>query len=178
MSRSVFFLFLMASIFMIKCTVEGPVPTVKEFTNKLLINGVEDEIKIAEMEHFPKLPANKNYNIELRFYSGTTEASYKPTRSYSGVGSFFDFFLWSQDSTLASGTYKIDGFVNQDFSISKATGYLNVDWDTGESDFGSRLDGFIEVENLGTGKYKININCTDYEGSSVAAFYEGEFYQL
>lgn len=149
-----------------------------DYVNKLLINGVQDEIKFAEMEGFIKLPANKNYNFELTFYTGTTTASYTPSRSYSGVGSYFKFSLWTQDSTIATGTYIIDGFVNQDFSISQAAAELNVDWRTGESDFGSYLDGSVQIKNNTDGTYEITIDCTDYEGKPVTAFYEGEFFKL
>ncbi len=170
----IFFLLIISACSFTSGGLEEP----KKYVNKLLINGVEDEIKFAELEQFLKLPANKNYNIELTFYTGTTTAVYQPTRSYSGVGSYFKFNLWSQDSSVASGTYKIDGFVNQDFSISKATAELNVDWRTDESDFGSFLDGAVEVENLGDGSYKIDMYCTDYEGNPVTAHYEGEFYKI
>lgn len=174
-----YILFLVGGVLLMGCSITSGFETPDEdYTNKLLINGVEDEIKFAEMERFSKLPANKNYNFELTFYTGTTTAVYQPTRSYSGVGSYFNFSLWSQDSTIATGVYTIDGSVNQDFSISQATAELNVDWSTGESDFSSYLNGSVQVENLGAGKYKIDINCTDYEGNPVTAFYEGDFYEL
>lgn len=172
------FFALLSSVFIWGCSISSGPETPKNFTNKLLINGVLDEIKFAEMELYSKLPANKNYNIELTFYTGSTVAVYQPRRSYSGVGSYFKFSLWSQDSTIASGGYKVDGVVNNDFSISKASAELNVDWSTGESDFGSYLDGTVQIENLGDGSYVIDIFCTDYEGNPVTAHYEGGFYNI
>ncbi len=174
------YLFVLASVFIISCsfTKEPGVEPPKEIINKLLINGVEDEIKFAEMVSYTKLPANKNYKFEMVFHTGSTEAVYQPTWYYTGKGSYFRFTLWSEDSTIASGMYNIDKKVNNDFSISKATTELNKDWSTGESDFGSYLNGTVDIENQGNEKYKIDINCIDYEGKPVTAFYEGEFYEL
>ena len=171
-------LLLFTSALLTNCSITGGPEELpeEEFTNKLLVNGVLDEIKFAEMKAFSKLPANANYNYELTFYTGTTTATYSPAPSYSGVGSYFKFSLWTQDSTIASGSYIIDGFVNKDFSISQATTELNVDWSTGQSDFGSYLNGSVQIENRGAGEFVIDINCTDYEGNPVTAFYEGGFY--
>ncbi len=152
-------------------------PTI-EIVNKLQINGIEGEIVLAEMDTYQKLPANKNYKFDITFYTGTTVAVYQPTRYYTGVGSYFNFTLWSQDSTIASGNYIIDGAVNKDFSITRAVAELNVDWSTGESEFGSYLNGTVQVVNAGNKSYKITVNCTDYEGNPVVVFYEGEFVVL
>jgi len=174
-----YILFLVGGVLLMDCSITSkPEIPKKDYTNKLLINGVEDEIKFAEMVSYTKLPANKNYKFELIFHTGSTEAVYQPTWYYTGQGGYFKFSLWSQDSTIASGTYTIDGSVNQDFSITKAAAELNVNWSTGESDFGSYLNGSVQLENLGAGKYKIDINCTDYEENPVTAFYEGDFYNL
>jgi len=178
MNKYFFCLTLLGSVLFTGCSITSGPEAPKSFTNKLLINGVVDEIKFADMVHFPKLPANKTYNIELTFYTGSTVATYSPSRKYTGVGSYFKFFLWTQDSTIASGTYTIDGAVNKDFSINKALAELNVDWSTGESDFGSFLDGTVVVENLGDGNYIVDMYCTDYEGNPVTAHYEGEFYKI
>lgn len=173
------YLFVLASVFIMGCSfIKEPEEPPKEVINKLLINGVEDEIKFAEMVSYVKLPANKNYKFELVFHTGTTQAVYQPAWSYSGTGSYFRFTLWTKDSTIASGTYTVDRMVNNDFSISKATTELNVDWSTGESDFGSYLTGTVVITNNADGMYQININCTDYQGNPVTAYYKGEFYEL
>ncbi|MCF6351547.1 MAG: hypothetical protein L3J06_00910 [Cyclobacteriaceae bacterium] len=174
------YLLMLTAFIIVSCNVingsEEPPP--KEVINKLLINGVEDEIKFAEMVSYDKLPANKNYTFELVFHTGTTEATYQPAWSYSGIGSYFRFTLWTEDEAIASGTYTVDGMVNNNFSISKATTELNVDWSTGESDFGSYLNGSVTIKNNNDGTYQIDINCTDYQGSPVTAYYEGKFYKL
>ncbi len=152
--------------------------TPKEIINKLLINEVEEEIKFAEMITYQKLPANTNYKFNLIFHTGTTEAVYVPTRSYTGIGSYFSFTLWSNDSTIASGVYTVDGYVNKTFSISEALAILHVDWSTGERDFGSYLNGTVTIKNESNGIYQIDINCIDYNGNPVTAYYEGAFYTL
>lgn len=160
------------------CTqIEDVKPPKEVFVNKLQINGVEEDIVLAEMVKFDKLPANNNYKFQLLFHTGTTTAVYQPEWRYSGVGSYFNFTLWSEDSTIASGTYSIDRSVNKSFSITKATAELNVNWSTRESDFGSYLDGTVEVKNLGN-SYEITINCRDYENNPVTAYYEGEFVEI
>lgn len=155
-----------------------PDPPKNVIVNKLLINGVEGEITFGEMVAYDKLPANKYYKFDMLLHTGTTTAVYSPEWSYSGIGSYFSFTLWSEDSTIASGTYSIDGFVNNSFSITRASAELNVNWSTRESDFGSYLDGSVQIENLGNSSYEININCTDFEGKPVTAYYKGEFYYL
>ena len=177
--RNNYYVLFLTSLLIIGCDVgEVPDQPIDEVVNKLRINGVEDEITFGELVAYEKLPANTNYKFKLLLHTGTTSAVYQPEWLYSGVGSYFSFTLWSEDSTIASGSYLIDGFVNQNFSVSEATTELNVDWSTGESDFGSYLDGDILIENSGKDSYEITINCTDYEGKPVTAYYKGDFFYL
>jgi hypothetical protein len=159
-------------------TVDNQIPQNQPIVNKLILNGVEDEIVLTEMVTFDKLPANNNYKFQLLLHTGTTTAVYEPEWIYSGVGSYFNFTLWSEDENLGSGTYIINGLVENNFSITKATTALNVDWSTGESEFFSYLEGSVRIENLGNHTYEISISCIDYEGNPVTAYYKGEFYYL
>lgn len=169
------YLFLVTLLMSSCVIIDEPESPMDDVVNKLLINGVVDEITFGELVAYDKLPANTNYKFDLVLHTGTTLAIYQPEWSYSGIGSYFSFTLWSEDSTIASGDYMIDGIVNHDFSITRAAAELNVDWSTRESDFGSYLDGSVHIENLGNQNYQININCTDYEGSPVTGYYEGPF---
>lgn len=170
---------ILGGLFLGSCIIiDEPEPPIDEVVNKLLINGLEGEITFGEMVAYDKLPANLTYKFDLLLHTGTTTATYSPEWAYSGVGSYFSFTLWSQDSTIATGTYIIDGNVNKNFSITRAAAELNVDWSTGESDFGSYLNGSVQIENFGNNDYEIHINCTDYEGNPVTAYYMGEFYYV
>lgn len=159
------------------CTSVQPIDPPNEFTNKLQINGVESEIVLAEMVRFEKLPANQNYKFQLLLHTGTTKALYQPEWNYSGVGSYFNFTLWSEDPNIGSGTYTVDGFVENNFSITRASTALNINWETGENDFFSFLEGSVDIKNNGT-TYELTINCFDFDGNPVTAFYEGGFVEV
>ena len=177
--KKIYHLLFLATLLFTGCVIiEETESSIDGVVNKLQINGVQNEITFGEMVAYDKLPANTNFSFKLLLHTGTTSAVYQPEWSYTGIGSYFSFTLWSEDSTIASGSYIIDGFVQKSFSITRASAELNVDWSTGESDFGSYLDGNVQIVNMGDGTYEININCTDYEGNLVTAYYKGEFYYL
>ncbi len=155
------------------CNITTGEPPVNEPVNKLLFNGLQQEITFGEMVTYEKLPANQNYKFDVYLHTGSTQASYSPAWQYSGVGSYFSFNLWSKEPNLGSGIYQINGFVEKDLSITRALLAINVDWSTEESEFSSYLEGQLEVVNLGNSIYELSINATDFEGKQVEAYYKG-----